>query len=65
MAVEHFNVMVDLGPILMHISLMVLIDIAIDGKYIFLYHHANACQHNKSLNIDHCKNLLNCAYAFI
>ena len=35
MAVEHFNVMVDLGSILMRISLMVLIDIAIDGNTYF------------------------------
>ena len=35
------------------------------GNKIFLYHHANACQHNKSLNVDHSKHLLNCAYAFI
>ena len=62
MAVEHFNAMIDLRSILMHISLMVLIDIAIDGN---TYHYANACQHNKSLNIDHGTHLLNCAYIFI
>jgi hypothetical protein len=51
-AVEHVNVMVDLGPNA-HTS---------NGVKS---HHANVWQHNKSLNIDHSKHSLNCAYAFI
>ena len=44
MAVEHFNVMVDLGPILMHISLMVLLDTAIILESVSSVHkHYTAC----------------------
>ena len=52
MAVEHVNVMVDLGSIV-HISKGVK------------NHHANVWQHNKSLNIDHSKHLLICADFFV
>ena len=65
MPVGHSNVMVDLGSIPMHISLIALIDIAINVRHIILYHHANACEHSKSSHMDHCTLLLNCAYAFI
>jgi hypothetical protein len=51
MAVEHVNVIVDLGS-------------NVHKSNGVKTHHANVWQHNKSFNIDHSKHSSNCTYAF-